>query len=76
VEDQLRGNEQLGYVVQSYTINRRGVFGLIVCIVSCVKSPNELAVRIDEFIKNYLPKIDEVEHHRLIGSSAKTNSKK
>lgn len=54
VENQLRTNEQLGYVVYSNKVFRRGVFGINIVIISQIKSPNQLALRIDAFLEEYI----------------------
>jgi secreted Zn-dependent insulinase-like peptidase len=43
----------LGYVAYGYVSSRRSVNGYSIIIVSSKKSPNELAVRVDDFLQKF-----------------------
>ncbi|CAD8101185.1 unnamed protein product [Paramecium sonneborni] len=53
-ENQLRTNEQLGYVVYTNKSNRRGVNFFHFIIISETKSTRQIANRIDSFLSNFL----------------------
>ncbi|XP_022766677.1 insulin-degrading enzyme-like 1, peroxisomal isoform X2 [Durio zibethinus] len=57
---QLRSVEQLGYINDFYLRNDFGIHGVVFLIQSTVKSPREIDLRVEEFLKKFENKIYEM----------------
>ena len=49
----LRTQQQLGYIVQSSVVESEGVRGLVFSIQSAVKSPPEVEMCVDVFLRSF-----------------------
>jgi insulysin len=73
--EELRTNQQLGYVVNSYAVQKKHVWGHVFLIQSDRLLPNEIAHKIYEFVDTYREKAVNLEADKFDGfkSSAISN---
>eukprot|EP00828_Plagiopyla_frontata_P039670 TRINITY_DN5225_c0_g2_i4.p1 TRINITY_DN5225_c0_g2~~TRINITY_DN5225_c0_g2_i4.p1 ORF type:complete len:589 (-),score=115.10 TRINITY_DN5225_c0_g2_i4:72-1814(-) len=63
--EQLRTQQQLGYIVHCGTYSSRGVYGILFLIQSNVKSSQYLAIKTNDFLKQYYEKIQEQKEEEI-----------